>query len=128
MKKINILYVEDDTINAFIMERLISDFYDVTVVSDGEKCLELLKNKSFPLILMDIHLGKGKMDGVQVLKVLRSNEDLASIPVIAVTSYALPDDRDRFLKEGFNQYIPKPVEKDIILQEISKLLTPVVND
>ena len=107
----SILYVEDDAINALVVKKLLKNVFDVTHVADGEACMTMVAESSFDAILMDINLGKGKMDGVQTLHKLR--EEVRSHPyiVIAVTSYALPEDRERFLLEGFDEYMAKPVDR-----------------
>ncbi len=117
-----ILYVEDDPINALVMQRLLKSEFDVIHSTDGETCLVMLEKKKFDLILMDINLGKGKMDGVETMHQIKANPKTKDIKVIAVTSYALPEDRDRFLREGFDAYIPKPVEREALLKTIHQYL------
>ena len=117
-----ILYVEDDFINALVMQRLLKTHFDVIHALDGETCLEMLDNDKFDLILMDINLGKGKMNGVETMHQIRANPRTSNLIVITVTSYALPEDKDRFLREGFDAYIPKPVDRQILLKTIHQYL------
>jgi CheY-like chemotaxis protein len=117
-----ILYVEDDPINALVMQRLLKSEFDVIHSPDGETCLSILDKEKFELILMDINLGKGKMNGVETMHQIKLNPKTKDIRVIAVTSYALPEDRDRFLREGFDAYIPKPVERQALLRTIHQYL------
>ena len=91
-----ILYVEDDTINALVMQKLLRADYEVVHVCDGESCMELFNTATFDIVLMDINLGRGKIDGVETMRQLKSQFD--TLPVLAVTSYAMPEDEDRFLK------------------------------
>ena len=107
----NILYVEDDAINALVMTKLLKSAFNVAHVFDGETCMRHVEQELFDAILMDINLGKGKMDGVQTLHKLRAIPRLNTMPVIAVTSYALPEDRERILQEGFDAYMSKPVDR-----------------
>jgi CheY-like chemotaxis protein len=120
MKKI--LYVEDDSINALVIVRLLRNDFEMIHVSDGESCFAKVQSEKIDLILMDINLGKGKMDGIESMKKVRSLEAYNNIPVIAVTSYALPEDKQRFMREGFDDYLPKPVEKRILIERINKFL------
>jgi two-component system cell cycle response regulator DivK len=60
------------------------------------------------LILMDVQLPD--MDGVAALGRLKADPRTAAIPVIALTAYAMKEDRERFLKAGFNGYMPKPID------------------
>lgn len=110
-----LLYVEDDPINALIMMKLLAHHYTTEHVEDGETCLALLKKERFDLVLMDINLGRGKMDGVQTMKKIKEVPTLKDLPVVAITSYAMPEDKERFLGEGFNGYLSKPVERPVLL-------------
>ncbi len=115
-----VLYVEDDNINALVMRKLLKANYEVDHVIDGETCLEKIAQQSYDLILMDIHLGRGKMDGIQVMKKIKAL--FKSLPVLAVTSYALPEDEERFYKEGFDGYVVKPIDRNDLLEYIKRFL------
>ena len=120
MKKI--LYVEDDPINALVVKKLLKTEFDVVHSPDGETCLVMLNREKFDLILMDINLGRGKMNGVETMRKIKANPSTSSLKVITITSYALPEDKDRFLREGFDAYIPKPVDRQIHLKTIHQYL------
>jgi CheY-like chemotaxis protein len=111
-----VLYVEDDPINALVITKLLAHHYTTEHVEDGETCLSLLETESFDLILMDINLGRGKMDGVETMKRIKAMPSFKELPIVAITSYAMPEDRDRFLGEGFNGYLSKPVERPALLE------------
>jgi len=111
-----ILYVEDDPINAFVIKKLLAKHYTTEHVDDGETCLSVLTNQPFDLVLMDINLGRGKMDGMETMKRIKTIPSLKELPVVAITSYAMPGDRERFLGEGFNGYLSKPVERPALLE------------
>ena len=117
-----ILYVEDDPINALILKKLLQSEFNIEHVLDGESCLKELEGGGMALVLMDINLGSGKMDGVETFKKIRKQEQTKLIPVIAVTSYAMPEDRQRFLDEGFNDYVAKPIERESLSVCIRKFL------
>jgi CheY-like chemotaxis protein len=104
------------------MERLTREFYDLEHRLDGESGLEALSDSKFDLVLMDINLGKGKMDGVETMKRLKQIPGYEKIPVMAVTSYALPEDESRFISLGFDDYLAKPVDRAILLERIHTLL------
>lgn len=105
-----VLYVEDDPINALVIKKLLAQHYSTEHVEDGETCLTVLGKETFDLILMDINLGRGKMDGVETMKKIKAQSVFEKLPIVAITSYAMPEDKDRFLGEGFNGYLSKPVE------------------
>jgi len=110
------LYVEDDPINAFVITRLLAQFYATEHVEDGETCLDILQKEEFDIVLMDINLGRGKMDGVETMKKIKANETFQKLPIVAITSYAMPEDKDKFLGQGFNGYLSKPVERPVLLE------------
>jgi two-component system cell cycle response regulator DivK len=120
MKKI--LYVEDDAINALVVKKLLERDFDVTNVTDGETCLKLIEEDRFDLILMDINLGSGKMDGIETMKQIKLRENYKSTPIIVITSYAMPGDRRRFLKEGFDFYFEKPIDRASLVSQIKWFL------
>lgn len=122
MKKV--LYVEDDAINALVVKKLLEKDFNVVNVTDGESCLELIRKEKFDIILMDINLGSGKMDGVETMKHIKRMESYRSTPIIVITSYAMPGDRRRFLKEGFDFYFEKPIERHALIQQINWFLNP----
>lgn len=116
MKKV--LYVEDDPINALVVEKLLEDEFLISHVPDGETCLDRIAAEKYDVILMDINLGRGKMDGVETMRLVKQHPDYAAVPVIAITSYAMPEDEVRFLKEGFDFYFEKPVERESLINQI----------
>jgi CheY-like chemotaxis protein len=117
-----LLYVEDDPINALVLKRLLANHYSTEHVEDGETCLNLLETETFDLILMDINLGRGKMDGVQTMKKIKQLPGFNGLPIIAITSYAMPEDKERFLDEGFNGYLSKPVDRPVLLNVLQTFL------
>ncbi len=114
-----ILYVEDNEMNYILMKRFLKDRYIVVNASNGEIAIELISKKIYPIILMDINLGSG-MNGIDTLKIIKQDVRYSKIPVVAVTGYALPSDRDRLLDSGFNNIITKPFTKEEIINLIKK--------
>jgi two-component system cell cycle response regulator DivK len=82
---------------------------DFATVASGEEALELLKEAEFDAFLVDINLGRGHMDGVEFLTHLRAHDTQASKPAFAVTAYAMPTDKEKYLSLGFDAYFAKPV-------------------
>jgi two-component system cell cycle response regulator DivK len=72
------------------------------------------------VVLMDIRLPD--MDGNEALRLLRADERTAGIPVVAVTSFAMKGDRERFLADGFDDYLEKPISVRDFAEQIRKLL------
>lgn len=102
-----ILIVEDDEKNAKLFIDLLSSLgYECFSASNGKSGIEYCR-KLFPdLVLMDIQLPV--LDGVTAMK--RIKQFSPNLLVVALTAFALPDDEDKFLKEGFDAYISKPID------------------
>ncbi len=118
----NILYVEDNKINAMVMDRMLSkNGYSITLADNGDTALTLLPALQHPLdlILIDINLGINQMDGCELLQHFRKIAVLQATPMYAVTAYAMPGDAQRFLSVGFDQYFAKPVNFDKLLEAIN---------
>lgn len=110
-----ILLVEDNTDTQQLLQELLEERYKVTVVGDASEAFLASCRTKFDLILMDIHLGEGP-DGVELLQQLRDMPEYAETPIVALTAYALPGDRERFLDVGFTAYISKPFDVDELLE------------
>ncbi len=116
-----ILIVEDNDINAKVLDLMLRglDFdYTTDFAENAEEALSVTENGKFDLVLMDINLGDGQMTGTEVMKLLKANEDYKSVPIYAVTCYSLPGDKEKFLDAGFDKYIAKPINKELLLSEI----------
>lgn len=84
--------------------------HEVTPVSDGQRVLELVRDDDFDLILMDIQ--KPVLDGIDATRRIREDVSLGvkrSVPIVAMTAYAMSGDREKFLGAGMNDYVAKPV-------------------
>lgn len=113
-----ILIVDDDATNRTLYKILLQQAgYEIIEAENGEEAIDLAMQEIPDLILMDIQMPV--LDGISALKVIRANENTKDIPVIAVTSYAMYGDRDKFLSEGFNDYIPKPLNIDGFVKKIT---------
>ncbi len=116
-----ILIIDDNAMNRKLFGFLLKKAgYDVFEAEDGKQGVERAKEIIPGLILMDIQMPD--MDGITALKALREQEPLKSIPVIAITSYAMKGDRERFLSEGFVDYISKPIDTETFLISVRTTL------
>jgi two-component system cell cycle response regulator DivK len=117
-----ILIVEDDELSLrMVTDVLQASGYDVVQSIDGKDTLKLATEQHPDLILMDIRLPE--VSGVEHLKALKADEALRDIPVLAVTAFALRGDKEKFLEEGFDAYIPKPVDIPLLLETIAEFLS-----
>lgn len=116
-----ILVVEDNADTRTLVNHLLRKSYQVRCVDDADQALELASQLRFDVILVDINLGKGK-SGEDVLHAVKSRPGYEKTPVIAVTAYAMPGDRERFFAEGFDDYVSKPFSKQRLLEALEGVL------
>ena len=103
-----ILVVEDNERNLKLVRDVLQYAgYDVIAASSGEQGVALARERVPDLVLMDLQLPT--MDGAEALRILRDDPLTREIPVIAVTAFAMKDDRERALDAGFDSYIEKPI-------------------
>lgn len=104
-----ILVVEDNPMNMELtVDLLESCGYEVIGAEDGVKALELIERSNFNLVMLDMQLPK--MDGLEVLARLKSKNETANIPVVALTAHAMDGDEKRFMDSGCAGYIAKPID------------------
>lgn len=116
-----VLIVEDNEKNLKLFKVLIRSLGHETLTSmDGEEGVRSAIEAMPDLILMDIQMPV--MDGITALHALKSHEQTRNIPVIALTSYSMKGDRERFINEGFADYISKPIDKDSFLDTVKKAI------
>jgi len=120
MKK-RILYIEDNEQNLYLVTFILEKHgYEVHAARDGQEGIATAARVLPDLILLDIQLPQ--MDGYAVARQLRGNHNLARIPIVAVTSYAMAGDRDKALAAGCNGYIEKPINPDTFIGQVEQLL------
>jgi len=103
-----VLLAEDEPINALAASRMIErEGHEVIVAENGRQVLDLLEERDFDVILMDIQMPV--MDGEETTRAIRSSgKAYTSIPIIALTAYSMSGDREKFLTAGMNDYLSKP--------------------
>jgi two-component system, cell cycle response regulator DivK len=120
--KTTILYIEDNDQNFYLVNFILSaKGYEVIQARDGEEGIETAAQRKADLILLDIQLPL--MDGYAVARALRNNPKLASIPIVALTSYAMSGDREKAMEAGCTGYIEKPINPDSFVAQIEQYLS-----
>ena len=114
----SVLYVEDEAINALVMKKFLEKEFDIKLANNATSCREMLKMDLPDIILMDINLGTSSSDGIDLFHEIRNNPVTSHIPVFAVTAFAMPGDRDRYLEYGFDDYFSKPISRNLIIDRI----------
>ncbi len=118
MKKI--LVVEDVDFNRDLVVQLLEDKYHVIEAVNGQEGVELAERERPELILMDLSLPV--MDGWEATRRLKANDDLRSIPIIALTAHAMAGDKEKALAAGCDDYLVKPLDEDELMARIAKYL------
>ncbi len=112
-----ILLIEDNEQNRYLASFLLkARGWEIVYAEDGPSGVALGSQVDPALILLDIQLPG--MDGYAVARALRTDPALAAIPIVAVTSYAMPGDRERCLAAGCNGYIEKPIDPETFADEV----------
>ena len=120
-----ILLVEDNEMNRDMLSRRLSmRGFDVIVAVDGRSGAAAAAAEQPDLILMDVSLPD--IDGFEVTRLLRSQPETASIPVIALTAHTMETDRLRAMDAGCQDYDTKPVELTRLLAKINAVLSPTL--
>jgi len=117
-----ILVVEDTPEIEMLVEYMLSDAYDVMTTPHEEGAMALARQRRFDLVLMDINLG-GARTGVDVMDAMRELPAYRHVPIVAMTAYALLEDRARFLEAGFDGYLSKPFTAHQAIDTIRQLLS-----
>ncbi len=113
--KPRIAVVEDNPDNRLLVQAILEDLYEITEYESGTAALEGLVKSRPDLVLLDISLPE--MDGTEVLRRIRADSRLSTLPVIALTAHAMSGDRERYLSAGFDDYLTKPIVDDAVLLE-----------
>ena len=116
-----ILIVEDNDLNMKLLNDLLQAHgYSTLQTIDGRDVIKIAREHNPDLILMDIQLPE--ISGLEVTKMLKADDDLKSIPVIAVTAFAMKGDEEKIREGGCEGYIAKPISVPTFLDTISKFL------
>jgi PAS domain S-box-containing protein len=122
----HILLVEDEADIQSLIAGLLGDHCRLTIAANAQEALVIVHKKlntmerAFDAILMDINLGGG-LSGTDLLLALRTLSAYSNVPIAALTAYALPSDRERFLRSGFNAYLYKPFTGEELRALVSQL-------
>ena len=119
-----VLIVEDNPINQRVAVILANKLgFVADVAGDGSEALDMVRDQNYALILMDCQMPV--MDGFEATKAIRALESpIAKVPIIAVTANVMDGQRDKCMAAGMNDYLPKPINKDLLAKTVDKWLPP----
>jgi CheY-like chemotaxis protein len=116
-----VLIAEDNPVNRELLRELLENRgYEVEEACDGEEAMQMLGQNRPDILLLD--LGMPKLNGFEVVKKVRENTQLASLPVMAVTAYAMRGDREKTIDAGFDGYLSKPINAAALVRELDRVL------
>jgi len=123
-RPLRILLVEDEEVSRLSTKLLLQKLgYTIECAADGKEAVEAFRLAPFDCVLMDIQMPE--MDGVEATRLIRALETQqgrALTPIIALTAYAMPGDRERFLDAGMNDHVAKPVQMEDLKQSLRHVL------
>jgi len=118
---IRVLVVDDNFVNVRLLEELLkSASYEVATAMNGEAALEKIAQSRPDIVLLDVMMPG--MDGYEVCRRIRQDEKTAQLPVIMVTALDKESDREMALAAGANEFLSKPVEDNLLLPAIRRIL------
>jgi signal transduction histidine kinase/CheY-like chemotaxis protein len=124
LKGAKVLLAEDEHINASITKAFLEQVgINVTVVNNGREAVELLDRQTYQAVLMDVQMPV--MDGIEATQEIRKRERKRGTlcPIIALTAHAMHGDRERCLQAGMDDYLAKPLDKDVLIDMLARYMT-----
>jgi two-component system sensor histidine kinase/response regulator len=123
LKGVRILVAEDNLTNQEIAKAILEGAgIIVKVVNNGEEAVEAVKKEYFDAVLMDVQMPK--MDGYEATQAIRKDPKVKSIPIIAMTAYAMKGDEEMCLSAGMDAYISKPIRQGRLFMTLCKAIKP----
>jgi len=126
---LRILLTEDNAAAQLVARRRLEhEGHEVRVAGNGHEALQALQGAEFDLVLMDVEMPE--MNGLEATRVIRRLEGDSGghVPIIAMTAYAMTEDREKCLEAGMDSYVSKPVDHRDLLREIQRLVSPLGED
>jgi CheY-like chemotaxis protein len=107
------------------VERTLRREHDVCAVASAQAAMDMARrDETFDVVLLDINLGPGGISGEELMPRLRLSDACRQAHIIAMTAYALPGDRDRFLNAGFDGYLSKPFTRAELTRIVNEAHMP----
>jgi two-component system cell cycle response regulator DivK len=117
-----VLIAEDNAVNRELLRELLETRgYTVLEACDGQEAHHMIDQAQPDILLLDI--GMPVLNGFAVVRKIRENPHLDKLPVVAVTAYAMQDDREKILNSKFDGYLSKPINPRLLMEELDRLLS-----
>lgn len=131
--RIELLYVEDETVNWEVTELHLKERYRLTRATDAKEAFEMLRSRPFHVVLMDIQLANSELNGIEITQVIRGRFEgikppyardfpASEVPIVFMTAYSARYSKSELLSKGGDELIFKPVDFTHLAIAISKML------
>jgi len=114
------MIVEDTELNRDLLVQIFENGYDLMTAADGETAVRLAAASKPDLILMDI--GLPGISGLDAVRAIRADSSLPRMPIVAVSSSVMPEDRERALEAGCDEFVAKPIDDEALVELVRGLL------
>ncbi len=115
------LVAEDNTVNQKLIRRILENMgCQVILAQNGKEAVELFQQREFDLILMDMQMPV--MGGEEAVSLIRGLQSEGRIPIVALTAHAMSGDREKYLAQGMDGYVSKPINRQELFSTMSELL------
>ncbi len=120
-RQYRILAAEDSPANQLVLQGMLEGTqYHLDVVSNGVEAVNAVKAFPYDLVLMDIYMPQ--MDGIEATKAIKQLKSTQGMPIIALTANAMKGDKSRFLLAGLDDYVAKPIDKNLLMDKLRHYL------
>jgi CheY-like chemotaxis protein len=122
LSRLSCLYIEDQVDSQILFKVQLKELQEIKFAVSFEEALPLLDSHIFDFIVLDINL-QGEYNGLDALKIIHRMSGYENIPIIAVTAYVLPGDREKFIAAGFDDFISKPIFREKMVDSLEKIFS-----
>jgi PAS domain S-box-containing protein len=120
LSELKCLYIEDQVDSQILFKVQMKELQEIKFAVSFEEALPILTTQTFDFIVMDINL-QGEYNGLDALKMIHQMPGFTELPIIAVTAYVLPGDKEKFIAAGFNDFISKPIFREKLIESLEKI-------
>jgi len=120
LSELKCLYIEDQVDSQILFKVQMKELKEIKFAVSFEEALPLLDSERFDFIVMDINL-QGEYNGLDALKIIKRMPGYENTPIIAVTAYVLPGDREKFIATGFEDFISKPIFREKMVSTLERI-------
>lgn len=120
LSELKCLYIEDQVDSQILFKVQLKGLKEIKYAVSFEEALPLLDSENFNFIVMDINL-QGEYNGLDALRIIKKMPGYENTPIIAVTAYVLPGDREKFIATGFEDFISKPIFREKMISTLEKI-------